>query len=354
MKGKRVAEATGITLIALVITIIVMLILVAVTISVAINGGLFDYAKRVKEKTATSQDLEKEFTSIEQGLNYTDLIDKYTIGEGILTKNEEYTDENDAKAVIPKGFRLTDKNIVADGLVIEDKYKNQFVWIPVNITGDTMEEKISSFDSIRTTKPSTLYIEPEEHSSEEYNAMRSSVIQNGGFYIARYEAGCTTGRVSSDTSVVIKPLSQQLVYPYTSITWTDAVAASRSMYTKDSYGVRSTLCYGVQWDAILKFLGKSSENNSTAWGNYGKSGAFNFTGEYFTYNNEDWRNDTQTRPKNSNMILQTGATDRNSLKNIYDIAGNVWEWTMELQVYTTASYYLTRGGCSRMHFGFYY
>ena len=35
----------GITLIALIITIIVMLILVAVTISVALNGGLFNNAK---------------------------------------------------------------------------------------------------------------------------------------------------------------------------------------------------------------------------------------------------------------------------------------------------------------------
>lgn len=41
----------GITLIALVITIIVMLILVAVTITMAINGGLFNYAKDASTKT---------------------------------------------------------------------------------------------------------------------------------------------------------------------------------------------------------------------------------------------------------------------------------------------------------------
>lgn len=41
----------GITLIALVITIIVMLILVAVTITMAINGGLFDYAKKAGTET---------------------------------------------------------------------------------------------------------------------------------------------------------------------------------------------------------------------------------------------------------------------------------------------------------------
>ena len=41
----------GITLIALIITIIVMLILVGVTVSVALNGGLFEKAKDAKEQT---------------------------------------------------------------------------------------------------------------------------------------------------------------------------------------------------------------------------------------------------------------------------------------------------------------
>ena len=46
MKKKNLRQQKGITLIALVITIIVMLILVAVTVSIAVNGGLFNYAKK--------------------------------------------------------------------------------------------------------------------------------------------------------------------------------------------------------------------------------------------------------------------------------------------------------------------
>ena len=46
MKGQK-----GITLVALVITIIVMLILVGVSVTVALNGGLFDTAKDATEKT---------------------------------------------------------------------------------------------------------------------------------------------------------------------------------------------------------------------------------------------------------------------------------------------------------------
>ena len=50
MKGQK-----GITLVALIITIIVMLILVAVTISVALEGGLFDRARDARDKTKRAQ-----------------------------------------------------------------------------------------------------------------------------------------------------------------------------------------------------------------------------------------------------------------------------------------------------------
>ena len=50
MRGQK-----GITLIALVITIIVMLILVGVTISMAVNGGLFNYAKNAVTDTEAAK-----------------------------------------------------------------------------------------------------------------------------------------------------------------------------------------------------------------------------------------------------------------------------------------------------------
>ena len=50
-RTKEFKTNKGITLIALVITIIVMLILVGVTISMAVNGGLFEYAGRAAGQT---------------------------------------------------------------------------------------------------------------------------------------------------------------------------------------------------------------------------------------------------------------------------------------------------------------
>ena len=48
-------DQRGITLVALIITIIVMLILVAVTISIALNGGLFDKARTASRETRIAQ-----------------------------------------------------------------------------------------------------------------------------------------------------------------------------------------------------------------------------------------------------------------------------------------------------------
>ena len=78
MKRRNFKKENAITLIALVITIIVMLILVGVPISMAVNGGLFGYAKNAVDETQVQIDHEKELSNVEPGLDYNGLIDKYT------------------------------------------------------------------------------------------------------------------------------------------------------------------------------------------------------------------------------------------------------------------------------------
>ena len=52
---------------------------------------------------------------------------------------------------------------------------------------------------------------------------------------------------------------------------------------------------------------------------YDKNSKKNYSGKIFT-----------------NTELTTGATERNKAKNIYDLAGNVWEWTLENSGYSSA------------------
>ena len=84
---------------------------------------------------------------------------------------------------------------------------------------------------------------------------------------------------------------------------------ANSAYGLDA-GVTSHLIYGSEWDAALKFI--SSEKDvldSTSWGNYSDN--------------------TARTSLSPNSPAKTGAHEDWKAKNVYDMAGNAWEWTME-------------------------
>ena len=155
--------------------------------------------------------------------------------------------------------------------------------------------------------------------------------------MGRYEAGTT---VSSGSGIRGELLIKEGVAPYNNIKWgnsmTDpkggAVEVSKEMY-KDNDSVTSTLIYGVQWDAIMQFIDPKYKNedgtitgivkNSTGRGNYNED-----------ENQNDWRG-TQAI---------TGASADYKVKNIYDLAGNIYEWTMEFYIDNTNSFRVFRGG----------
>ena len=110
--------------------------------------------------------------------------------------------------------------------------------------------------------------------------------------------------------------------------------------------------FGIQWDLVLKHIenkqGKTQEelkNDSTTWGNYSNA-TFEITkGKYSTDYGQTFTevNGTYTRPSSSNVLLTTGTTQRNSVLNIYDLAGNEYERTLEKS--TNTSYpSVNRGG----------
>ena len=68
----------GITLIALVITIIVMLILVMVTVSAAINGSLFNYAKKASGDTKAEIEKEQSYAVMPSNMTVDKMIVKFT------------------------------------------------------------------------------------------------------------------------------------------------------------------------------------------------------------------------------------------------------------------------------------
>ena len=163
--------------------------------------------------------------------------------------------------------------------------------------------------------------------------MLESVFINGGFYIGRYEVGTDTARTSSSADLTT-PLIQRDKYPYNRITCSQAQTLAKQLSIG---GKTSSLMFGIQWDLVLKYIetkGGKTQNqlktDSKTWGNY-KEATFSITrGEYLS--GSTWNTVTSyTKPASNSrgVLLTTGATDRNSVLGIYDLAGNVDEWTLE-------------------------
>ena len=93
-------------------------------------------------------------------------------------------------------------------------------------------------------------------------------------------------------------------------------------------GVKSTLIYGVQWDAIMRWM-KEIENTSATKASPKNKYILDST-EMGNYLDSD----------DTNNPAATGINNY-EVKNIYDLAGNVLEWTME--AYDTNSR-VRRGG----------
>ena len=107
-------------------------------------------------------------------------------------------------------------------------------------------------------------------------------------------------------------------------------------------GKTSSLLFGIQWDLVMKFIeekgAKTQEElktNSTDWGNHSTS-TFEITRGLYTTApgtsgswNEANISNKYEKPTSTSTLLTTGASDQNSVLGIYDLAGNVWEWTLE-------------------------
>lgn len=226
----------------------------------------------------------------------------------------------DGEFILPGGFKVAEDsgNTIDEGIVIEDRKSNQFVWIPV----DNFSE-FKRYDFKNNTEVSSIYTEASSDGikdTTEVEKMYKSVKENKGFYVARYEAGTT---VSSDTGIRGEVVSKKGANIYNNIKWGNsmdetggAVEVARSMYNKEKGdNVTSTLIYGVQWDAIMRWM--KDVPNQTG-GKYVEDS----TGMGWYSNNYSSGNPTHQ----TGIELEDG---KNKIKNIYDLAGNIFEWTME-------------------------
>ena len=184
---------------------------------------------------------------------------------------------------IPEGFTVVEGlDNIDEGFTIEDSFGNQFVWIPVKNGKLTREQSFS-----------TEY----EESNSTASALVNSVAKNYGFYMGRYEAS----EYSEGEEVCAATRFRQI--PLTNYTYQDAYNAA--INAKNVFGYTdcsTTLVNSYAWDTALQWIDQdvTSYSSSINYGNY------------------------------SGTIVPTGTTESDVAKNIYDMAGNVREWTTEV------------------------
>ncbi len=369
MKRKNLKER-GITLIALVITIIVLLILAGVTLSIVLHTGIIDNSqKAVDTYQAKAEDEVKQLDDLTLKIQTQFGILDNTEGKEnkTITGSEKSTYNN---PIIPVGFKTSNDGASwkssdgetvdgwNDGLVIEDKEGNQFVWVPAyvgeDINGEYTKNKVPKYEkwdgSLTSVKVSEIPNDTLPMLSEEENTSQDKIkeceekqIGNcGGFYIGRYEAGTELlydDRNNTETIKDVKPLSKQGQMPWNYISYYNAKERAESMYKTNE--VQSVLVTGTMWDTVMKWFENNDINVQTqttenAWGNYkdvevtGISGYWDYSLNGKKMTNEGWK--TGNKPANTAGILRTGESEFTKKKNIYDLAGNVWEWTNEMNI----------------------
>ena len=377
------------------------LVVISVLLYSIVLTTVFMHASSKRKMQMESQILAKE--AYEKQLDNLDEIrDEINGGKRVP---EEATSET--APYFPDNTFTKKEGTIDTGLVIQDANENEYVWVVVPRTtavyattglGKTtftdadytsIENDLKEYTKTyrgSTSYSDTWYADDKNEgwlSETEYktlkNSMLKSVYENGGFYVGRYEAGIeTTGtnRTSntdknSDGKYImpsIAPVTKADAYPYTYVTRTQAqnLASNVNSGTKTS-----SLMFGVQWDLVLAFMHNKGNiadstltTNSTTIGNYINSTFDLNRGKYAQYGQlgNEWKNfdsalgsivvsnettgkmkKTEQNSYQNGILLTTGGTEQSKVMNIYDIAGNVCEWTLE-KTSNTYDQCVARGG----------
>ena len=322
MEKRTNKNVKGITLIALVLTIIVMLILAGITINLTL--GEDGIIKRAQEAGQTYKNAEAneiaDITSFEA-----------SVIPGKVAKTVDgvqYVGDGMGNLIpVPVGFSYLEGTKSTGFVIKNDTDGNEFVWVPCTLDGDNGSIKydryafltgyVEEIDEETNFKKIKYSNEDEEYWIEELQEdEKKCVAQYEGYYIGRYEAA------NEENSKLVVQKNKNV---YHSILYADAKNKAESLYNKQENNVISKLCSGYAWDTALKFIETKYPEYPTnsVGGNYG--------------------NDKIT---DGNYNVKTGL-DKVHPCNIYDMGGNVNEWTTEKYIGNANNFTLSRRGGDR-------
>ena len=383
---RNYSNQTGITLIALVVTIVVLLILAGVSINAIFSeNGIIKRAKDAQNKMdqATQNDLD----SINELNNWIDGKTNGTTGGGttggdanpsttskistlvgtVVDKNTKAEDAYGNKITIPKGFKVvahgtaagsatytySGDNIpaVQDGIVIENGTDgNQFVWVPVgtiknknNTTNTITLGRYSSF-----TATNGVYTPAQVASVE--NCTQEVTINTNYKELSVFRAGnsATDSTAQNATARNLEEfISTTLANGGYYIARFEASGTASKITSKYNQTVLGNITQPNAAKAAREMYGEIKENNKLVYASdlvnsYAWDTAIVFIQTYSVKTDYASHNESKTTKAFT-------ATGKNNDKycNIFDMSGNASEWTTEYSTNSDGSIFnpcVLRGG----------
>ncbi|MDR2655513.1 MAG: DUF4832 domain-containing protein [Oscillospiraceae bacterium] len=257
------------------------------------RGGCYRYDRSASNDILSSSNISAGSYATDMGSR----MQLYLVPQSVTPPSSPYVDSYVDDVPIPVGFTHVTSagSTKAGGIVIQDANGNQFVWIPASSV---------SAGSLTATS--------------EFSAMAESVSYYGGFYVGRYE----TGNLWNNQTPVVKAYDAKL--SGSGVTWQSVYDRCAALYPSNASVVGGML-WNEQWNAVVSWVGTSSYD-----GNYLDSG--------FDYYNA--AGTQYTKAAGTASAIPTGGTEISKLKNIYDLAGNMWEMVVAADGNGNS-----RGGC---------
>ena len=258
-----------------------------------------------------------------EGVKLSDMSETNKIVEIHAVKGEARTEgysSKYSKPIIPAGYKYLDGKWNSGYTIERESDGSRFVWVPVGalsanatLDGIVFDEKFGRVNSMGVIFSPSKY---NENINPELLAQISSVKKHGGFYISAYSMSLgDDGNIHSIAGV--KPMVDVSFHRAEDL-------AEKFERSKD---VKSHLTYGAEYDTVCKWIEESGAKKRTD----------------FTSNSMGWGNYKSMISDEPSKMELTGSREKWKANGIYDLAGNVMEWTQE-SFGKFGARHITRGG----------